>query len=41
MRPVARGNVNKQSQARNFRHNVGKTKSINVRGMPMRGGFRL
>lgn len=41
MRPVKRGDVDKASQARQFRHNVGTTKSINLRAVPMRGGWRL
>lgn len=33
--------VNKAKSARSFRHQVGKTKAINMRGAPMRGGIRL
>lgn len=36
-----RNRVNKGAGARKFRHNVGKTKSVNLRGSPMRGGIRL
>lgn len=37
---MARYAVNKGKSARKFRRNVGRTKSLNMRG-PMRGGFRL
>lgn len=33
--------VNKGRAASTFRAHVGKTKSINMRGAPMRGGIRL
>jgi hypothetical protein len=33
--------VNKHRSAKQFKHNVGKTKAINMRGAPMRGGIRL
>lgn len=36
-----RRRVNKGRSARKFRRNVGRTKSINMRAAPMRGGFRL
>lgn len=36
-----RSGVNKSGSARKFRKNVSKTKSINVRGAPSRGGIRL
>ena len=36
-----RGHVNKARSARRFRRHVGRTKSINMRGAPMRGGIRL
>lgn len=36
-----RSGVNKHRSAGKFRHNVSRTKSANVRGMPMRGGYRL
>lgn len=41
MRPLKRQHVNKGRSARKFRHHVGKTKSPNVAGPPMRGGWRL
>lgn len=40
MRPVKRSPVNKGRSARHFRHDVSRTKSINV-SAPMRGGWRL
>lgn len=33
--------VNKQRAARKFRSQIGRTKAINIRPKPMRGGFRL
>lgn len=33
--------VNKRRSAGQFRAKVGKTKAINMRGAPMRGGIRL
>lgn len=33
--------VNKHASAKKFRHNAGRTKAINLRGNPMRGGIRL
>jgi hypothetical protein len=33
--------VNKFKSARTFKKNVKKTKSLNMRGAPMRGGIRL
>lgn len=41
MRPVKRGHVHKGKSAGTFRRNVGRTPAINVRGAPMRGGWRL
>lgn len=41
MRPVARYGTNKRQSARKFRRNVGRTKGLNIRPAPMRGGFRL
>lgn len=38
---VYRHPVNKHKSAKQFKRNVGKTKSINLRGAPMRGGIRL
>lgn len=36
-----RRSVNKRGSAKKFRRNVGRTKSINLRAAPMRGGIRL
>jgi len=36
-----RRNVSKRGSARNFNHKTGRTKAINMRGAPMRGGYRL
>lgn len=33
--------VNKAKSSRQFTRNVRKTKAINLRGAPMRGGIRL
>lgn len=33
--------INKGKSARQFRKNTQKTKSPNLRGNPMRGGYRL
>lgn len=33
--------VDKHGSAKQFRRNVSRTKSPNMRGMPMRGGYRL
>lgn len=33
--------VNKRRSAKKFRRNVGRTKALNMRGAPMRGGIRL
>lgn len=33
--------VNKHASAKQFKRHVGKTKAINMRGAPMRGGIRL
>jgi len=41
MKPVSRGRVHKASSARQFKHNVSRTKAANVRPGPMRGGIRL
>ncbi|WNK13832.1 MAG: hypothetical protein [Microvirus sp.] len=41
MKPVVRGRVSKDASARKFKHNVSKTKSMNVGPGPMRGGIRL
>jgi hypothetical protein len=36
-----RGHVNKKKSAKSFRKQTSKTKSINMRSAPQRGGFRL
>lgn len=36
-----RRHVNKGRSARKFKRQVGKTKAINLKGAPMRGGIRL
>lgn len=36
-----RGRVNKKHSARRFRGNTQRTKAVNMRGAPMRGGIRL
>lgn len=36
-----RKHVNKSASARNFRSNTYRTKALNMRGAPMRGGIRL
>lgn len=41
MRPSSRKHVNKGRSARQFRGNTKRTKSPNLRTMPMRGGWRL
>lgn len=41
MRPLSRQPVNKQRSAGKFRKNVGRMKSPNGAGPPMRGGWRL
>lgn len=33
--------VNKRASAANFRGKLSKTKAVNLRGAPMRGGIRL
>lgn len=33
--------MSKHRAAKKFRHGVSKTKAINLRTMPQRGGFRL
>lgn len=33
--------VNKRKSASKFKAHVGKTKAVNLRGAPMRGGIRL
>lgn len=41
MRPSRRYGVSKRHSARKFRRNVGRTKMINIKAGPMRGGIRL
>lgn len=36
-----RRSVNKRKSVRSFRHVAGRTKALNVRSMPNRGGWRL
>lgn len=41
MRPLYRKGQNKRQAARKFRKAAGRTKVLNLRGAPMRGGIRL
>lgn len=41
MRPSSRRYESKSGGARKFRANVSKTKGLNLRANPMRGGWRL
>lgn len=41
MRPLNRKPVSKSRSARKFRAGAGRTKSINMKMAPMRGGWRL
>lgn len=41
MRPSSRRPVNKRKSAKQFQRNVTRTKELNIRPIPMRGGFRL
>lgn len=41
MRSSVRKPVNKRASASKFRRNVSRTKIINMRATPMRGGWRL
>lgn len=36
-----RSHVNKRRSSKKFRRNVGRTKSVNLKAAPMRGGIRL
>lgn len=36
-----RRNVNKRRGSRKFRRHVARTKGMNMRATPMRGGFRI
>lgn len=38
---MRRSPVNKSTSARQFRSKSAKTKALNLRGAPMRGGIRL
>lgn len=41
IRPTKRKPVNKHKSAGKFRKHVGKTEMMNMRNVPMRGGWRL
>lgn len=41
MRPVKRGSVNKHRSAHQFKRGQQRTKAVNMRATPMRGGWRL
>lgn len=41
MVPLKRNAVSKTSSARRFKDNVGTVAAANLRGAPMRGGFRF
>lgn len=41
MRPVSRRPVSKGHSAQKFRKHSSRTKSMNVKPTPMRGGFRI
>lgn len=41
MFPVKRGHVNKFRSAKKFRHDVSRTKVVNIKPKPMRGGWRM
>jgi len=41
MKPLSRSSVHKHSSAGQFRSNVSRTKMINIKAAPMRGGIRL
>lgn len=41
MRPLHRKAVSKHRSAKKFRKHVSRTKSVNMRAAPMRGGIRL
>ena len=38
---LKRRHVSKHKSAAKFRHHVGKTKTVNLRSSPMRGGWRM
>lgn len=41
MKPLSRKPAHKHTSAAQFRSNVGRTKIINLKAAPMRGGIRL
>lgn len=41
MKPVSRYGVSKGRSANKFKHNVSRTRALNLRPPPMRGGFRI
>lgn len=41
MRPLRRNGVNKGRSSRRFASHTRRTKGLNMRGAPMRGGIRL
>lgn len=41
MIPIKRNGVSKRRSAKKFRRNVGRSKVLNLRQAPMRGGWRL
>lgn len=41
MKPLKRGFVSKGRSAAKFRSHAGRTKAANMKGQPMRGGWRL
>lgn len=41
MRPLKRGFVNKGRSSAQFRGHSSRTKAANMKGAPMRGGWRL
>lgn len=41
MRPIRRFRVSKGRSAGHFRSNVSRTHPLNVKVVPMRGGFRI
>jgi len=41
MKPLVRTPVSKAGSARKFKRNIATTAYANVRGVPMRGGFRF
>lgn len=41
MRPVRRYGTNKRASAKRFRSHTKRTRALNMRATPMRGGFRI